>query len=68
MQIRLAEQIKKLRKREGISQAELAKAIGTSKSFFGEVETGKSSVSIETLVLLAQYFDVTTDFLIGYKD
>ena len=57
-----------MRNGEGISQAKLAEIIGVDKAFIALIETGKSSVSIETLVLLARYFDVTTDFLIGYKD
>ena len=64
----LAERIRHLRKKKGVSQEKLAEIIGTDKTFFNHVENNRSMVSIETLVALAIFFDVTTDFLIGYKD
>ena len=65
MEIKLAERLKTLRQRDGIAQAGLAIAIGTDQAFIGHIETGKSLVSIETLVLLANHFKVSTDYLLG---
>ena len=68
MNIKLSERLKKLRKDEKISQAKLAEIIGVDKAMFGHVESGKSLVSIQVLMLLADFFKVTTDYLLGRSD
>ena len=68
MELKLAERLKELREERGFSQGKLANAIGVDPTFISHVETGNSSVSLETLVLIADFFDVTTDYLLGRKD
>ena len=65
MSSNLASRLKELRKAKKISQARLAEELGFSTSFFGELEMGRTSVSTDTLVLLADYFGVSTDYLLG---
>jgi len=65
MKSNLPERLKELRKVHKISQAKLAEALGFAPSFIAEIELGTSSISIETLILLADYFKVTTDYLLG---
>lgn len=62
---KLIERLKELRAKHNISQAQLAVQIGVEPSFIGMVETGKSSISIQTLILLADYFGVSTDYILG---
>ncbi len=56
-----------LRKERGIGQVELAKAIGVSNGIISLWENGLREPSLESLVSLALFFDVTTDELIGYE-
>lgn len=54
-----------LRKREGISQAELALRIGISPSAIGNYESGTRKPTNEIEETLADYFNVSLDFLRG---
>ena len=65
MNIKLAERLKNLRAKANISQAKLAEEIGVDKAFIALVESEKSFVSIQVLILLADFFNVTTDHLLG---
>ena len=56
-----------LRKERGIGQVTLAKAIGVSKGIISLWENGLREPSLESLVSLALFFDITTDELIGYE-
>ena len=62
---RLPEILRELRKERKVSQAKLAEELGFDSGFIAKIELGTSFVSVETLVLLADYFGVTTDYLLG---
>ena len=55
-QLEISYQILKLRKKKGISQAELAKKIGTKQSNIARIEAGKQNFSINTLEKIAKVF------------
>lgn len=55
-QLEIAYQILKLRKQKGISQAELAKKIGTKQSNIARMEAGQQNFSTETLQKIASAF------------
>ena len=54
-----------LRKKRGISQAELGKLIGTSGDVIGRYERGDISPSIEVVSKVADALEVSVDYLIG---
>lgn len=60
----LADRIQQLRKRKGISQEELADRIGVSRQAVSKWESGQTSPDLEKIVLLSDYFEVTTDYLL----
>ena len=60
--------IKKLRKDKGISQLQLAIAIHVSQNTISRYETGEREPGIKELILLADYFNVSVDYLIGRTD
>ena len=64
----LSKRIFELRKQRGLSQKELGAAIGLSHKSISTIESGLTSTSIEKLILLAQFFNVSTDYLLGLKD
>lgn len=57
--------LKYLRKREGISQAELALRLNISPSAIGNYESGTRMPTTEIEEALADYFNVSLDFLRG---
>lgn len=60
----LGDKIKELRKGMHLTQEQLAKAIGVSRSTIAMVEKNFQGTSRETLVKLAEYFGVSIDYLI----
>lgn len=65
MKVILAERLSYLMKIEMLSQSELARKIDISQSAVCNWLNGKKEPSIDSLWKLADYFDVTTDYLIG---
>ena len=59
------ERIKSLRTQKGITQAKLALELGIAKTTLAAYEQGKNEPSNETLIKIANYFDVSTDYLLG---
>ncbi len=63
-----AYRVKKLRKQRGLSQKALGEASNLPATSICTLENGTSSTTIEKLILLAKFFDVSTDYLLGLKD
>ena len=61
----IADKIKLLREQKGLTQAELAKRLGITRSGVNAWEMGISVPSTQYLVELAMLFGVSTDFLLG---
>ena len=57
-----------LRKEQGITQSELAKKIGISRSALSLYEIEKREPDIDTLNRLASYFNVWVDYLSGHSN
>lgn len=62
------ERLKELRKSKQISQKELANILGTTNSSICDWECGRAQPDLETLINIANYFEVTTDYLLGLCD
>ena len=62
------ERLKKLRQRSNISQSELASRLNIAKSTLAMYEIGQREPNFETLQQIANFFDVTTDYLLGRTD
>lgn len=60
----MADRIQSLRKAKGISQEELADKIGVSRQAVSKWESEQSSPDLEKVILLSDYFEVTTDYLL----
>jgi transcriptional regulator with XRE-family HTH domain len=60
-----SDRIRDLRKQHGITQEELAKHLGISRASLANIESDRQSVSPFTLIALANYFNVTVDWLLG---
>lgn len=64
----LNENIKKLRVARGINQVEFAKILGVSKQCVSNWENDNVVPSIDMLCRIADYFGVSTDYLLGRSD
>ena len=60
-----AERVHMLRKQRGMSQKELGEAIGLSHKSISTIESGSRTTTLEKLVILARFFQVSTDYLLG---
>lgn len=60
--------LKILRKSHGISQQKLGAAIGVSQQSINKYENHNIEPDINTLMLLADYFNTSIDYLVGYTD
>lgn len=58
--------IKKLRKQKNISQKMLGDAIGLSQQVISRMECDRSKIQVDVLMKLAEYFQVSTDCILGY--
>lgn len=63
-----ANRLKQLRKEKKLKQEDLGKLIKVTKTQISEIETGKKSTSIENLIIFAEYFGVSLDYLTGRTD
>lgn len=60
--------IKELRKQKGMTQASLAKVLKVSDRTVGFYENGDRDPDTDTLIKLADFFDVSVDYLLGHSD
>lgn len=60
----IADRIQQLRKSRGISQEQLADSIGVSRQAVSKWESAQSVPDMEKIILLSDYFETTTDFLL----
>lgn len=57
--------LKELRKEKGVGQAELAQDIGASKAIVSLWENNMRTPGMENIRLLSDYFEISSDYLIG---
>ena len=61
----LGKRIKKLREEKGLSQREMAKLLSMGSSTIAMYETDKRNPDYDTLKIFSEFFNVTTDYLLG---
>lgn len=65
----ISNRIKQCRNKIGLTQEEVAEKIGLTYSSYTKIENGLVGLSIETLLKIAEFYDISLDFLIyGGKD
>lgn len=60
----ISDRIQYLRKTKGISQEELADKMGVSRQAVSKWESEQSTPDMERIILLSDFFEVTTDYLL----
>ena len=57
--------IRDLREDRDLSQAQIASIIKTTQQQYSKIETGKADISGEKLKLLATFYNVSVDYILG---
>jgi len=64
----IGKKLKELREDLGLKQLDIANELGVSRSTYTQYETGKSQPDLNTVSRLADYFEVSTDYLLNKTD
>lgn len=68
METILGQRLKELRKEAGLTQKELANALGINSVTYLHYEKEQHEPPLALLADMAQYFGVSVDYLLGLKD
>ena len=63
--VSLGDKLKMLRKKNNLTQQQVAERLNVSKAVVSSYELSNRSPSFQTLVKIANIYNVTTDFLLG---
>ena len=62
------DRLRTIRKDKGVTQKQVAQAIGTTEQNYQRYERGSQQPTLPVLLALADYFDVSLDYLVGRSD
>lgn len=62
--MKIGDRIQSLRKTKGLSQEQLAEKIGVSRQAVSKWESEQSIPDLDKIIIMSEYFDVTTDYLL----
>lgn len=60
--------LKQIREEKGISQKDVANALGVTISCYSNYEQGIRLPSIEVVIKICKFFNVSADYLLGLTD
>ncbi|MCD8231992.1 MAG: helix-turn-helix domain-containing protein [Clostridiales bacterium] len=66
--ILVGKRIRELRIMKGVTQEQLAMKVSLTSDHIGRIEIGRRGCSIDLLIELSSYFDVSLDYLVLGKD
>ncbi|MDY3906066.1 MAG: helix-turn-helix transcriptional regulator [Lawsonibacter sp.] len=62
------ERLRAAREQKKISQKSVAELLGVTRTQISDIENGKTGTSMARLVTLAEFYHVSTDYLLGITD
>ncbi len=62
------QRIKDLRIDKDLKQSDIAKLLGTTQQYYGQYEIGKRPLTIEHLIKLCKFYNVSADYVLGFTD
>lgn len=62
------ERMRELREENGLTQTELAKYLEVTQKTYSRYENDERSIPLEKLILLADFYRTTLDYLVGRSD
>lgn len=63
--MRIYQRLKDLREDKDMNQKEIGEIIGTSGNYYGDYEKGKRDIPTERMIMLAQFYNVSMDYITG---
>ena len=64
----LFQRIRDLREDKDLTQKQMAEILNCSQQVYSNYELGQRDIPTEILIRLAEYLNVTTDYILGIKD
>jgi len=64
----ISQQLREQRKQRGLTQRAVAECLGMVEQQYQAYELGRKKPTIDNLIILADYFDVSIDYLVGRTD
>ncbi len=66
--VKFSAKLKELRVAAGLTQKELGNIFFVNQQTISNWENGKREPDFDTIIIIATYFNVTTDYLLGLED
>lgn len=66
--MRYAERVRALREDSDKTQAEIAGLLNIGQKTYSDYELGKTRIPIDSLIVLAKFYDVDMDYICGVSD
>ena len=66
--LKFSNRLKQLRKEKNLKQSDMAELLELTTRHYQQIEYGKVNIPALTLIFLADYFDVSLDYLVGRTD
>lgn len=60
--------LRELREDSDLRQIDIARVLGTTQQYYSKYETGKFELPLRSLLALADFYHVSTDFIMGRTD
>ena len=64
----LLKRIRNLREDNDLKQIDIAKLLQISQAQYSRIENGENDITIDSLIRLARFYDVSTDYLLELTD
>lgn len=66
--VKYTDRLKKLREFEDKKQSDIAEILGICQNTYSQYETGARQLPVEILIKLAEFYFVSTDYILGLTD
>lgn len=66
--MKIETKLKDLREDRDLKQREIAKLIKTTQSYYSQLENGQKIITVDRLIKLAKFYNVSTDYILGLTD
>ena len=63
-----SKRVKNIRKERNLKQSDIAGPLGVTVAWLSDIERGRRTTTLEKAVELAEFFDVSLDYLVGRTD
>ena len=68
MGVRKLLRIKELREDNDIKQKQVAELLGIQQNSYSQIENEKNTIQVDHLIKLAEFYNISTDYLLGLTD